>query len=353
MGTSPTRLPRSCRQRGDIAVRRASSLLAGVKGRVSETMTTSDARDLLEEVRRRLEEQAAAGAQRVAENLRRFGEQGVALANGRPQDAPDIGDYVRQTADKLLQAAELADALADEVGSRRIGDLLEDIGGVARRRPGLFVLATAAALAAAVPVARTARLRAAGAPEQENAPAGDQLEPAALDALLRALWPGDVDEGSPAARQRRSVGSDHKRKGQPAEAASSVTGELGQPAQQRAQLVKKRITRAAGAAVDDKPRARGHAAQGQAREPTAEGKDQRARVSASRQTKAPRKPSSAVGENARGAKGTIRSESARTTRAAAPVAESGSAPSSGAARRPSRQGLASPVAPERGRVRNP
>ena len=91
--------------------------------------------DLLEEARSRLEEQVAAGAERVAESLRRFGEQGVALASGRPQDAPDIGDHVRQAADKLLEAAQLADALADDVALRVIEGFLGHIGGVARRRP--------------------------------------------------------------------------------------------------------------------------------------------------------------------------------------------------------------------------
>ena len=303
------------------------------------------ARNRLEEARSTREEHAASTAQWVAENLRRLGEQGVALANGRPQDAADIGDYVRQAADTLLEAAELVDALANDVGSRGIGGLVEDIGGVARRRPGLFVLATAAALAAAVPVADTARPRAEGDREQEGERAWDQLELAALDALLRALWPGDVDERPPGSRRRPPVVSAQKRpraarrtervrpgQDQLEEAELTVTGEALPSIRQRVAQIKKTTIGAAGAGKDGARGSR-QSGKGRAQEATAHVGDETAE--AFRQAKRDARASSGAGKNeAARAKGITRSEAARTTRRAkAPVGASAAAPSRGPARR--------------------
>ncbi len=168
--------------------------------------------NLLEEIRSRLEERVAAGTRRVGENLRRFGEQGVALANGRPQYALDLSEFVRHMAEEVLEAADVADALADDVRWRGTGRLLWDIGGVARRRPRFFILVSAAAaLFAAAGVAPHPLSRAEGEPEPEDGAVRDQLEPAVLDALLRAMWPGDGERGSPAAGGQRTVRSGQKR----------------------------------------------------------------------------------------------------------------------------------------------
>ena len=319
-----------------------AKMLRAPKQRAAEGAEEASARagDLLEEARSRLEEQVAAGAERVAENLRRFGEQGIALAGGRPQDAPDIGDHVRQAADKLLEAAQLADALADDVASGGIEGFLGHIGGVARRRPGLLVLATAAALFAAVPTAPTARPPDGGDADEED-PARDRLEAAALDALLRALWPGDVDEGSAANRQRsagpgrlRQLAVRPKermgpREGRRAEAGGSVTGE--QPGStQSAKRVKKAATRAAGE-VQHGVRARVQSPEGQTPVASDQVKDETAE--APPPIKAQARPSSGAGKNAKRARGTAESEPPTTTRAAkAPLAKSASAASSRPAR---------------------
>ena len=298
--------------------------------------------DLLEEARSRLEKQVAAGTERVAESLRRFGEQGVALASGRPQDAPDIGDYVRQTAENLLQAAQLADALADDVAVRGIDGFLGHIGGVARRRPGLLVLATATALFGAARTAPTAGPQGEGADEEDLA--RDRLEAAALDALLRALWPGDVDERSPAGRGQRSAGPGRlgqlavrpKERMEPvegrrAEAPGSVTGERAASAQESAKPVKKTATRAAR---EVKHGARARVQSGKGQTPEASDQVEEETAKAQPRIKAEARPPSGAGKNAGRAKGTAKSEPARTTRAPkAPLARSASTASSGPARR--------------------
>ena len=176
-----------------------------------EAQDASVQTSVLQGARSLSEEKAAAAAQGAAEHLRRFAQQGVALADGRPQDAPDLADYVRHMADKLLEAADLADALAEDVPSRGTEGFLEDLQGLARHRPGLFVLSTAAALVATVGTP-PARPPTEGDTREEDGPARDELEPAALDALLRALWPGDVDERLRAATLQRLAGSDQQLK---------------------------------------------------------------------------------------------------------------------------------------------
>jgi hypothetical protein len=59
------------------------------------------------------------------------------MARSGSQSGP-AGEVVRQAADKLT-------GVADWIGQREPGDLLEEFRGVARRRPGLFLLGAAAA----------------------------------------------------------------------------------------------------------------------------------------------------------------------------------------------------------------
>lgn len=142
-----------------------------------------------------LEEQVATRAQLVADTLRRLGEEGLALAHGRTQEAPVVGDYVRQAAEKLLDAAGRMYDLADDVQSWGLETLLEDLQDLSRRRPGLVLVGTAVGGFAAARFAR-----AIGAPgererQQKDRRRGNELGPAALDALLRSIWPGDIDDG--------------------------------------------------------------------------------------------------------------------------------------------------------------
>lgn len=102
------------------------------------------ARNLLEETRARLEEQSAAGAQRLGEQLQRLGEEALALSEGRPDEAPTLQGYAKRAADTLLDGADRAYGLSDDVQTRGIGSVLADVQTFARRRPGVFLLGTAA-----------------------------------------------------------------------------------------------------------------------------------------------------------------------------------------------------------------
>ena len=103
-----------------------------------------EARHLLEETRTQIEEQTAAGAQRLGEQLQRLGEEALALSEGRPDEAPTMQGYAKRAADTLLDAADRAYGLSDDVQTRGIGGVLADVQTFARRRPGVFLLGTAA-----------------------------------------------------------------------------------------------------------------------------------------------------------------------------------------------------------------
>ena len=104
---------------------------------------SAQARNLLEETRTRLEEQTVEGASKLGDHLARLGEEAVALADGRPQDAPTVQGYVRRTGESLLDAADRAYGLSDDVQTRGIGGVLSDVQTFARRRPGAFLIGTA------------------------------------------------------------------------------------------------------------------------------------------------------------------------------------------------------------------
>ena len=111
-------------------------------GQVVESASV-EARNLLDETRARLEDQTAEGAQKLAENLFGLGNEAMALADGRPHEAPTLQRYVRRAGEGLLDAADRAYGLSDDVRTRGIGSLLGDVQTFARRRPGAFLLGTA------------------------------------------------------------------------------------------------------------------------------------------------------------------------------------------------------------------
>jgi hypothetical protein len=123
----------------------AGEVVGSAKQQAAEVaqQASTEARNLLEEARTRLEEQTAEGAHKLGDNLSRLGAEAVALADGRPQDAPTVQGYVRRAGTSLLDAADRAYGVSDDVRSRGIGALLTDVQTFARRRPGAFLLGTA------------------------------------------------------------------------------------------------------------------------------------------------------------------------------------------------------------------
>jgi len=124
----------------------AGEIVASAKEQAAQVadQASVEARNLLEETRSRLEEQTATGAQRLGEQLQRLGEEALALSEGRPDEAPTMQGYAKRAADTLLDCADRAYGLSDDVQTRGIGSVLGDVQTFARRRPGVFLLGTAA-----------------------------------------------------------------------------------------------------------------------------------------------------------------------------------------------------------------
>lgn len=125
---------------GGVAKREAGDTVGTAKDQASRVAeeAASQASGVVSEATERLHEQARHQSDRAAESLRRAGGQMEALADGRPEDAGPMEEYARQAATQVTRAAE-------RVESRGLDGLIEDVEGFARRRPGAFVLGTAAA----------------------------------------------------------------------------------------------------------------------------------------------------------------------------------------------------------------
>jgi hypothetical protein len=95
------------------------------------------ARDLLGQARGQVTEQARNGQQQASDGLRSLAKELHGMADGGEQQGP-ASDLAKQAADKLGE-------LADWLGRREPGDLVEEVRALARRRPGAFLLGAAAA----------------------------------------------------------------------------------------------------------------------------------------------------------------------------------------------------------------
>ena len=117
----------------------------------------SQARDLIGEARMQVRSQAQTGQQKAAETLRSLADELQQMALSGSQSGP-VSEVARQAADKLT-------GVADWIGQREPGDLLEEFRGVARRRPGMFLLG---ATAAGVLAGRLTRSAAAATVRRER-----------------------------------------------------------------------------------------------------------------------------------------------------------------------------------------
>jgi hypothetical protein len=93
------------------------------------------ARDLIGEARGQVTEQARNGQNKAAEGLRALAEELRQMADRSDQSGP-ASDLARQAADKAADFAEW-------LNRREPGDLIEEVRGFARRRPGVFLLGAA------------------------------------------------------------------------------------------------------------------------------------------------------------------------------------------------------------------
>jgi hypothetical protein len=122
----------------------------------------TQARDLVGEAQTQVRSQAQIGQQKAADTLRGFADELHQMAQSGSQSGP-ASEVARQAADKLT-------GVADWIGKREPGDLLEEFRGVARRRPGMFLLGAAAAGVLAGRLTRGAATAASGGSEQGIAP---------------------------------------------------------------------------------------------------------------------------------------------------------------------------------------
>lgn len=145
--------------------------IAGLaRERVSEVteQATQQARSLVEETRTQLETQAKSGAQRAAGAFRDIGNEAQALAEGRPEDAPNLSEYAFRAADACFGVADRLAGLGDEVETRGFTGVLGDVQTYARRRPGAFLLG---AVALGFGVGRIVKAEQAG--RKQNDDGGD------------------------------------------------------------------------------------------------------------------------------------------------------------------------------------
>ncbi len=103
-------------------------------------VASMEARELLDETRQRLEDQAITQTHRLAQNVGRLGYEARALAEGRPDEAPTARDCSEQAAEWLLGASDRLRAMADDVETRGVQVLLDDLQRFGRRRPATFLL---------------------------------------------------------------------------------------------------------------------------------------------------------------------------------------------------------------------
>lgn len=92
---------------------------------------------LVEETRTLLEEQATSQVQQLSTNLRRFSAETQALAEGRPSEPGELPAYLESMAGRLQ-------GVADDLDTRGVEGIVDDVKAFARRRPGVFLLGAAA-----------------------------------------------------------------------------------------------------------------------------------------------------------------------------------------------------------------
>lgn len=157
-------------------------------------------RDLYHQSRQELSEQAAVQQRRVAEGLRSVGGELRSMADGA--DSSGVAtDLVRQTSSRVS-------AVADWIGDRDPGSLLNEVKSYARRKPGIFIAVAALAGLAAGRLTRSltesaAESQSGGSASGTSASAGT-VRPAAVTppppaAVTPPPPPASVDAAIPPA----------------------------------------------------------------------------------------------------------------------------------------------------------
>ena len=101
--------------------------------------TQRQAKDLLDQGRSQVREQAISQQQKAGQSLTSLAQELRGLADGTSSGAPG------PARDLLQQASGMVDDFAHKLQTRDPGELLDDVRSFARRKPGLFLLGAAAA----------------------------------------------------------------------------------------------------------------------------------------------------------------------------------------------------------------
>ncbi|RZU30573.1 hypothetical protein [Blastococcus saxobsidens] len=101
--------------------------------------TQRQAKDLLDQGRAQLKDQAVSQQQKAATGLTSLAQELRSLADGTSEGAPG------PARDLLQQASGMVEGFADKLQNREPAQLLDEVRSFARRKPGLFLLGAAAA----------------------------------------------------------------------------------------------------------------------------------------------------------------------------------------------------------------
>jgi hypothetical protein len=143
---------------------------AADQGRQVKEEATRQARGLVDQAKTELHDQSQSQAEQAAQAIRRVGDQAEALAEGRPQDAGAVTDYVRQAGDKARQTANRLD-------ERGVDGVVSDVQDFARRKPGVFLLGCAAAGFVAGRLIRGGAASSQGSSSSPNGAGGSTQSP--------------------------------------------------------------------------------------------------------------------------------------------------------------------------------
>jgi uncharacterized protein YjbJ (UPF0337 family) len=128
------------KQIADRAASEASQLADTAKDQARQVTDEAgaQARGLVEQAKSELRDQGQSQTEQVVGAIHRVGDQAEALASGRVDEAGAVADYVREAGGRVRDVANRLD-------QRGIDGLLSDVQNFARRKPGAFLLGSAAA----------------------------------------------------------------------------------------------------------------------------------------------------------------------------------------------------------------
>jgi hypothetical protein len=186
-----TSTPSVARAEAGAVGRSAADAGRGVAGTAAEQagQVTEEARrqaeDLLGQARAQLTEQARGGQQKAGETLRAFASELQRMADGADGSGP--------ASQLAKEAAHRVDGIATWLGRHEPGEVLDEVRGLARRRPGAFL---AGATLAGVVVGRLTR----GTVDAVRGDSRGHDGPAARDVTERDVAERDVAERDVAER---------------------------------------------------------------------------------------------------------------------------------------------------------